>query len=161
MSFFIVVVLILLLLLAFMRTGSASNANARVPATTPHPETLKIAKIPGTGEYMFEIVGESNYQTAIASICGGVTEDGANKFTEATLYLEDDNKYDNQAVRVEIEGKTVGYLSRENARLYREKLSSIGLPNLTGICGAVIRGGWDRGPEDKGNFGVKLDMVIE
>ena len=42
--------------------------------------------------------------------------------TTAVLVLDDDNPYDNKAVRVEIDGYLVGHLSRENARQYRKKL---------------------------------------
>jgi len=77
------------------------------------------------------------------------------------LILEDDNPHDDKAVRVEIEGHAVGYLSRERAREYRKGLAGAGQPQTAGFCGAVIRGGWDRGGGDRGNYGVWLDIPIQ
>jgi hypothetical protein len=59
-------------------------------------------------------------QTLVATIDngGGKSEDGHDHQCTAHLILEDDNPHDNQAVRVDISGYTVGYLSRKNARAY-------------------------------------------
>jgi hypothetical protein len=116
------------------------------------------AQLPGPGTYSIEVVGESHYQAALAAICGGPTEEGADCIVEATLVHEDDNPYDNQAIRVDIQGKTVGYLSRTNARQFRAKLKEAGYPGITATCSARIRGGWDRGVDDRGYFGVRLDL---
>jgi hypothetical protein len=61
-------------------------------------------------------------------------------------------------VRVDIAGKTVGYLSRENARVYRDRMMDQGHPSIVTKCTATIRGGWDRGGGDIGYFGVWLDI---
>jgi|SRR6185312_16324868 len=121
----------------------------------------QVGRLHGTGKYEFDIVGELQYQSALESICGGRTEEGAQKHAEAHLYLEDANPYDNKAVRVDIDGMTVGYLSRENARSYREQLTQLGLPNLIGVCNALIVGGWRRSSSDEGYFGVKLDLPVK
>lgn len=113
----------------------------------------------GPGLFGTAIVGESHYQAVLEYICGGRTDDGADEVVIARLVLEDENPYDTQAVRVEIEGHTVGYLSRSDARLYRERLTVAGQPRIIGQCTARIRGGWDRGPEDRGLFGVYLDIL--
>lgn len=119
---------------------------------------LAIANLSGPSTYSLDIVGESKYQDALEQICGGRTENSANKVITAVLVLEDDNPYDNQAVRVDIEGHTVGHLSRENARQYRKRLAEAGHPKVTATCSAKIVGGWDRGRGDHGHFGVKLDL---
>ena len=75
--------------------------------------------------------------------------------------LEDSNPYDSKAVRVDIEQQTVGHLSRNVARGYRKRLKQAGHPQLVSICDAVIRGGWDRGPDDRGHFGVWLDLPTD
>ncbi len=124
-------------------------------------KTKLIANLPGPGTYSLDIVGESKYQAVLSAICGGCTEDGHEKLVEATLIHEDDNPYDNKAIRVDIRGKTVGYLSRENARQYREKLREAGYPCMIATCSAMIVGGWDRGDGDKGYFGVKLDIPTD
>ncbi len=112
----------------------------------------------GPGNFAFPIVGESNYQDALEEICGGRTEKGFNKTVYTFLHHEDDNPYDNMAIQVLIDGKTVGYLNREHARQYRKKLVDAGHPNMFMGCSAMIRGGWDRGGGDKGYFGVVLDL---
>lgn len=117
-----------------------------------------VGTIHGPGTYEIEVVGESHYQGQLESLCGGRTEDSAEEYVQAHLVLEDDNPHDALAVRVVIQGETVGYLSRQTARDYRDRLREAGHPHLDGVCKAVIRGGWDRGISDRGYFGVKLDL---
>ena len=59
-----------------------------------------------------DVVGESHYQDALEEICGGRTKYDVYKRVKATLIPEDDNPVDPLAVRVEIEGRTVGYLNK-------------------------------------------------
>ena len=119
------------------------------------------AELPGPGEFRVEVVGESHYQQALEAICGGRCEEGHEYECTAVLVLENNNPYDNKAVRVDIEGYCTGYLSRENARAYRKELKKAGYPNLTASCDAMIVGGWDRGRDDQGHFGVRLDLPSE
>jgi len=118
----------------------------------------EVGTLAGPGTFEVEVVGESHYQDALAKICGGRSEDGAEKYCRATLVLDNSNAYDPKAVRVDVDGATVGYLSREAARVYRHRLKEAGHPRLLGTCNAVIRGGWDRGNGDTGNFGIRLDL---
>lgn len=124
-------------------------------------QSIPIVSLKGPGTYSLEVVGESHYQSALDSICGGRTEDGHDMIVEARLIHEDDNPYDDKAIRVEINGETVGYLNRANARQYRKKLNKAGYPGMDAICSAKIVGGWDRGGDDKGHFGVRLDVPTE
>lgn len=106
-----------------------------------------------TGPHHFnaEVVGEAKYQRNLLQLAGGKTPDGVEKFATAELVLEDDNPYDSSAVRVDIQGLTVGYLPKESARAWRARA-----PSNPHACPAVIRGGWDRGDGDTGHFGVWL-----
>jgi hypothetical protein len=133
-------------LLFFRRSSTASSPSAPV------------GRLAGPGSFEIEVVGESHYQAALETICGGRTRDSAEKFVDATLVLEDSNAHDKNAVRVDINGQTVGYLPRRTAKSYRSRLRETGHSRLTGVCKAVIRGGWDRGPSKRGNFGVWLDL---
>jgi hypothetical protein len=119
-------------------------------------ETLNITNGPGT--YDVDVVGESHYQEALESICGGRTEDSQRLEVEAFLVPESDNPDDSEAVRVEIQDQTVGYLDRETARSFRERMAEIGLTPAAAKCSVIIVGGWDRGDGDRGHFGVKLDL---
>jgi hypothetical protein len=94
----------------------------------------------GPGDYFIQVVGESSYQDALEGVCGGRTEDGADEFVEAVLILEDTNPNDHNAVRVDINGCTVGYLTRDFAVQYRRRLIEAGYPSLIGTCRAHIRG---------------------
>jgi hypothetical protein len=117
-----------------------------------------IANLPGPGEYSFDIVGESYYQDVLESICGDRSRQSQSKIVEATLVHEDNNPNDNQAIRVSIQGKTVGYLSRKDAREYRKKLKEAGYPGITATCSAMIVGGWINGQGLQAHFGVRLDL---
>jgi len=101
-----------------------------------------------------EVVGESHYQRNLTSITGGKTPDGVEKFYEAELVPEDSNPHDKNAVRVDIQDKTVGYLSRERALRWRTLPANLKHRK----CPAVVRGGWNRGPDDQGHFGVWLKL---
>jgi hypothetical protein len=124
----------------------------------PSSDQSEVGTLAGPGTFEVEVVGESHYQDALERICGGRSEDGAEKYCRATLILDDSNPYDKKAVRIDVDGATVGYLSREGAGVYRQRLKEAGHPRLRGTCDAVIRGGWDRGNGDTGNFGVRLDL---
>ena len=115
------------------------------------------ASLAGDGLYRIEVVGESHYQDVLEAICGGRTEDGADHDCMAMLVPEPDSPHDRNAIRVDIGGRTVGYLSRADAIGYRDGLQLAGIPIAPVRCRAVIRGGWDR-RGDRGYFGVMLDM---
>jgi hypothetical protein len=119
-----------------------------------------IVEIHGPGEYGIDVVGESSYQKALSFICGGKTQQGHDKIVEAILYHEDDIPYDNQAIRVDINEKTVGYLSRKLAREFRKKMNEAGHPGKIASCSALIVGGWIR-DDSEGHFGVRLDLPKE
>lgn len=111
--------------------------------------------VAGDCSFPLGAVGESFCQSALESICGPRVPDGHHVPAAATLLCENDNRYDSKAVRVEIRGQRVGYLSREHARLYRRKYG-----RRTVHCAGLIVGGWDRGGGDAGHFGVKLDIRL-
>jgi hypothetical protein len=117
-------------------------------------------RLPGLGAFALEAVGESHYQEALEHIVGIRGPDGVDKMVDATLVYEDNNPYDSQAIRVDIAGVTIGYLSRAHAREYRRQMANAGHVGITAVCAANIRGGWDRGDSDQGSFGVRLDVAI-
>jgi hypothetical protein len=140
---------------------AASNAPpiAAAEVSAPSQENTVIAY--GQGDFELPIVGESYYQDNLERICGGRTRESCEIEKPAVLILEDDNPKDPRAVRVEIEGLKVGYLSRGNARRYRETFADVfAVSPRMQVC-AMIRGGWDRGPDDRGHFGVWLDLAVE
>jgi len=142
-----------LLLLAALAVGLVLYLRRKA---SPH----QVGVLRGTGRYEFDIVGESKYQDSLERICGGRTDESAEEYVQAVLVLEDSNAYDNQAVRVDIRGLTVGYLARKDARSYRAQLAKMGHASLVCTCNAVIVGGWRRSQKDQGHFGVKLDLPV-
>lgn len=111
----------------------------------------------GDGTYRFEIVGESHYQDALSEIAGGRKKTTAEVYRDAWLIPEPDNPYDLNAVAVDIDGKTVGYLPRLEAAKFKEEnvlfFDAVKVP-------AVIVGGWKRSATNEGHFGVKLDCTL-
>jgi hypothetical protein len=103
-------------------------------------------------------VGESHYLEAFELICGPRTDESVDLVVEATLVHEDDNLVDAMAIRIDVEGHTVGYLRREVAREYRSVIRNAGYPGVSARCQANIRGGWDRGLRGQGNYGIWLDL---
>lgn len=150
-------------------THTASEAppprSAQHPAPpgggTLAPEEIPLPECSFGGWFKTDVVGESHYQPHIRSVYGRHATKGADPLAEqiqqwaaakgvslkgfvvvaARLFLEDQNPYDRNAVRVEVDGRTVGYLSREDAREYRRLLLGTGKPRAIGVCKARIRGG--------------------
>jgi HIRAN domain-containing protein len=119
-----------------------------------------LPRLEGDGSFSLAIVGESRYRGNLEQVCGRRTRKGHNVETLAVLVLEEDNRHDPMAVRIDIKGQTVGHLSRDKARRYRELLSAAGLAHPEAVCRARIRGGWYRGPDGAGDFGVQLDVNL-
>jgi hypothetical protein len=65
------------------------------------------------------------------------------------------NPYDPNAVGIYIEGRRVGYLPRESAAVVAPRLAA---RRSECLVRAQITGGWSRGGNDEGFFGVVLYM---
>lgn len=127
------------------------------PRATPgDPPVIALTDFIEPGDASVSVVGESRYQDNFERIFGPRGERWPVRNCDADLICEDTNPHDDQAVRVVISGLTVGYLSKRDARRYRKKYG-----NVNSSCEAEVRGGWDRGPGDRGNFGVKLDLPLQ
>ena len=113
----------------------------------------------GDGSYSVRAVGESHCQQSLSTICGGRTEDGHELSCVACLVPEPTNPHDRNAVMVTIDGHRVAYLPRSLAGTYLRSLRDLGIFDRAAFCQAIINGGWDRGDNDKGHFGVVLDLV--
>jgi hypothetical protein len=154
------------------RTGGESSYTAKIdrPAaeqprtdrSRPRPSgAVATVSIKGPGTFQVQVVGVLNYQGVLAEICGREIGKGAYFKTTALLVLENNHPSDSDAVRVEIDNQVVGYLGHLNARKYRAHLESIGQPAAIASCKAVIVGGRDRGSEEYGHFGIRLDLPTD
>jgi hypothetical protein len=132
-----------------------SNAKVAelVKASALNPD-LSAVYLEGDGRFRIPVVGESFCDQAFLEICGPRRPDGYELVVDAALIPENDNRHDTKAVRIEVKGKKVGYLSRSMARRYRMRFG-----RRTVYCRAKIVGGWDRGGGDAGHFGVRLDLT--
>jgi len=115
--------------------------------------------------YPLQVQGESNYRRNLEDISGYTGEEegvNADDFI-ARLILEDDNIYDpGNAVRIEIDGKAVGYLSKPAAKKYRKRVAELGLSDVTGECYASIKGGFiKRSSGEQADIGVRLDLDLD
>lgn len=105
-------------------------------------------------------VGESHYQPALAEICERSDGEAILFECEALLVPEFDNPHDENAVRVEIRGRTVAYLSRPDAIAYRPIIVALREAGFAAVCRALIVGRDRNDPETQTlNLGVCLDIA--
>ena len=125
----------------------------------PAPALAPVAAYawPAIGEYDFEVVGESNYQRVLAALAD-TPDPNEEKTGTAILVPEDSNPHDNKAVRVTVQGQTIGYLSREDARSYRRRLASKKLGMVPASCGVLVTGGYVLKDGSRAHYGAQLDM---
>lgn len=109
------------------------------------------------GRYDVIVVGVSFYQKALEKICNKTRREGLNVFTQADVIPDNDNPHDNHAVRIEIDGETVGHLSRKNAILWRSKMIS---DNHSGVVKCPAKIGWDKNYNEEGSYGVWLNIDL-
>jgi hypothetical protein len=110
-----------------------------------------------TGDEDLELVGEASYQDALWSICGGAEGDRIRHRVIGLLVREPTNPHDPNAIRVDIDGLTVGYLSAEDAVRYGAGLSALVAQHGCAIAlhGVIVGGGCY--PDGPGRLGVWLE----
>ena len=121
-----------------------------------NPQVIPLAA--GRG-FNVQAVGESQFQSEIASIVGGPCAEGHNCHVPAELVLSG-NERDPDAVGIRINDLPVGYLPFDVAKQVRPLLTALRSRNKPITCKAKIVGGWDRGRGDRGYFGVKLSLSL-
>jgi len=123
-----------------------------VPATWLQWPTLQ----PG-GEQ--PVAGESAYADALEAIAEARTWGGVKRrLVTAQLVREPDNRYDTDAVRVDVGGCTVGYLPRAAAPRFHAILGRLAEAHRAATARARLTGGWERGPAGRGTIGIVLDI---
>ncbi|WP_180031649.1 hypothetical protein [Acinetobacter sp. YH12245] len=106
---------------------------------------------PNNISYTYDIVGEQAYQNNLKKIAGPKEEES--KFFECYANVSSDpfNQYDKNAIKVEINGLTVGYISKVEAAKLAGRVINKTVP-------AVIDGGW-LDDDGEGSYGVKLAIT--
>lgn len=150
--------LILAVILAAAAVGLALSAlRARAPLE-PDLSGLEPVRLEAARWCEFEIVGESHHQPALAAIAGSDPE-GVNHHCQAVLVLDPTNPHDPNAVRVILEGRTVGHLGRDDAADYGERLAELGVAGRPALCPAYICGGFLLEDGGRASYGVKLGLA--
>lgn len=111
----------------------------------------------GCRDELVNVVGESNYQPAIREACGWKPGTDTHFECFAELVPEPTNRYDPNAVRVDIDGACVGYLSREDAVELGPAISEALAEHGSGLVRAVIAG---RAAGETDNLGVFLHLRL-
>jgi hypothetical protein len=114
-----------------------------------------VIHITGPDQFAIDIVGESHYAQTLEQLAKGMKEV---RFINAVIVPETDNPYGADAVRIDIDGKTVGHLSKALAPIYRQRLEAAGHPGAIAWTRAILRGR-PQGEEEEGHgIGVWLDL---
>lgn len=133
----------------------------RAPVTGDHSAVVAVSA--RLREYhlfsatMMPIVGESHYQQAIRAAVRGRHDDNGGIYVSAEFHLEPSNPHDPNAVRIDVAGRTVGYIARELAVDLGPRLRALSAEGLQPVCHARVFGG---GP-DKPHYGVWLHATEE
>jgi hypothetical protein len=115
-------------------------------------------EITGPGAFAVEVVGVSRRQDSLAATVERHGRNGRTVTVDALLIPEDSNPHDANAIRIELDGVLIGYLSRDNARRYRADLAAAGSAGATVRCKARIVGGFETASGERASFGVRLDL---
>lgn len=122
---------------------------------------LLLCDPPEDGEEL-DVVGEGHYHADLAGLMAALRDDpdATEVRTAARLVREPQNPYDRNAVRVEIHGKLVGYLSREDAEEIKPWLKKVARRTRPAYVLACIGGG--RVTDNVvGPIGVTLEALPE
>lgn len=118
------------------KTSKAASARTRTASWDAHGDS---------GGFNTEVVGEASYKRHLRNVYG--PGEGRKHF-DARLDPEPSNPHDPNAIRVSIDGDTVGYLPRASAKRYGKKYGT-----RTQTCSAVI-------VSREGGHGVWLDLDV-
>lgn len=139
--------------LEFLRTQESRVTIESMPS--PHSDLINYSTPQSSRKvnqnklkYKYEIVGEQSYQQNLRKIAGPKEDVSKSYECMAKVISEPTNKYDKNAVKVEINGLLVGYINKAEAK----KVSG---RKVNKIVPAVIDGGWVN-DDSEGSYGGKL-----
>lgn len=115
----------------------------------------------GDGQYQLKVIAEPCYQNYLKSLCGGYSIKGRKQEVVAKLHYDNCNPNDKNAIRIVVNGGTVGYLSPRHARLYRKRIEKTGQEGIIVSCKARILGGKWIWLFEKTDFSIWIDLPIK
>ncbi len=111
----------------------------------------------GDGEGAVQVVGESNYQDSLRWAANGTNTEGPNNpRVYAEVIPEPSNRYDSNAVRIQVGGRLVGYLARADAVVYQPLLLPHSAAGRIPACEARIKGGYTTDDGFQASLGIEL-----
>ena len=121
-------------------------------------DAVRCAILIGDGQFRCPVAGVSNYQPALATIVDDRVETMSTVRCVAILRREP-NRFDRNAIRVEVDAHCVGYLPRDLAKTLSPRLAAGGYG--AAACHARVVSGWrDTRGQHIGNFGIALDAAL-
>ena len=102
-----------------------------------------------------EVVGESQYRGAIEDAVGRRAE-GHQDIVDAAMVREPANPYDANAIAIQIEGRTCGYLPRADAKRYRAVMEWCRAGGFAPVVRGDVHGGWRQEDGTWGDFEDRL-----
>lgn len=140
------------------RRASAETAATQTLHKRRHPPVRRWKLVRLANHGRVDVVGESNYQAALAEITGRRDFSEVQYECMAILIPEPRNPHDANAIRVEIKRRKVGYFSREDAAVYSPYLRRLAQHGKLACCEAFISGRGE-GPDTlTNNMGVFLSI---
>jgi hypothetical protein len=131
----------------------------RSPQDNPRIPPAYLFLAPGDGEHSVQVVGESNYQASLRWAARGTNTEGPNNSrVYAEVIPDPTNRYDSNAVRIQVGGRLVGYLARADAAAYQSLLLPFAASGRIPACEARIKGGYTTDDGFHASLGIELYM---
>lgn len=115
-----------------------------------------------SGQFTFKVTSKS-FQGAIQqllqknTVFSDVNSIPKEHILQAYLIPDNDHPYNNNAIRIDIDNHTVGYLSLDEALNFRARLEKKGLSNQITLCRAIITEGAEMNDKTP-SYNVWLDI---
>jgi hypothetical protein len=138
--------------------GSSTHAAEELPAR--ERRDLRSQSLPAGHDYLIqgqglEVVGESQYRAAIERAVGRRPE-GHNDIVDAMMVWEPTNRYDPNAIAVQMDGQTCGYLARADAKRYRPVMEWCQSEGFVPVVRGDVHGGFRQPDGTWADFGIRL-----
>ncbi len=118
---------------------------------------IRCAVVKGDNTFRLPVAGVADYQQDLKRVVGARRSEMGRHLIAALLVPQPYNREDGDAVAVQIEKRTIGYMGRDVATDFLRALSDGGFDSAA--CGAAIVATRD-GAADQIDYSVRLDAVL-